>query len=59
MKHIAGSKVYLVLEDVDCPGSENYDLAPSHADIFAVSFLTRAQAPKQAQDVDLSDSFFV
>lgn len=55
---IAGGKVYPVPEVIDVPISEcEYDhLAQNHPTIFSVSVLTRAQARKKAQEVDLSDS---
>ena len=57
---IAGGKVHPSPEVVDLPISEpgNDDLANRHPDVFSVSVLTRAQARKQAQEVDLSDSLF-
>ena len=45
--------VYPSTEVVDIPIAES-----RHDDLFSVSVLTRAQARKQAQDVDLSDSVF-
>ena len=57
---IAGGKVYPSPEVVDIPivESRHDDLVQCHPDLFSVSLLTRAQARKQAQDVDLSDSVF-
>ena len=57
---IAGGKVYPSPEVVDTPIAESRhdDLFQCHPDLFAVRVLTRAQARKQAQDVDLSDSVF-
>ena len=58
---IAGGKVYPSPEVVDIPIAEprHDDLIEGHPDLFSVSVLTRAQARKQAQDVDLSDSVFL
>uniref|UniRef100_A0A671UCI0 Gypsy retrotransposon integrase-like protein 1 n=1 Tax=Sparus aurata TaxID=8175 RepID=A0A671UCI0_SPAAU len=57
---IAGGKVYPSPEVVDNPMAESRhdDLVQCHPDVFSVSVLTRGQARKQAQDVDLSDSVF-
>lgn len=57
---IAGGKVYPAPEVVVVPISESGhdDLAQRHPDVFTVSVLTRAQASKQAQVVDLSDLLF-
>ncbi|KAG7464302.1 Retrovirus-related Pol poly from transposon 297 [Solea senegalensis] len=57
---IAGGKVYPSPEVVDNPVAESRhdDLVQCHPDIFSVSVLTRGQARKQAQDIDLSDSVF-
>ena len=57
---IAGGKVYPSPEVVDIPIAESKrdHLVQCHPDLFSVSVLTRAQARKQTQDVDLSDSVF-
>nr|XP_043872779.1 uncharacterized protein LOC122761638 isoform X1 [Solea senegalensis] len=57
---IAGGEVYPSPEVVDNPVAEprHDDLVQCHPDVFSVSVLTRGQARKQAQDVDLSDSVF-
>ena len=58
--NIAGGKVYPSPEFVDIPIAESKrdHLVQCHPDLFSVSVLTRAQARKQTQDVDLSDSVF-
>ena len=58
--NIAGGKVYPAPKVVSVPidDSEPYDLVSHHPDVFKVSVLTRAQARKQAQEVELSDSLF-
>ena len=57
---IAGGKVYPSPEVVDNPMAESRhnDLVQCHPDVFSVGVLTRGQARKQVQDVDLSDSVF-
>ncbi|KAK0136879.1 hypothetical protein N1851_026962 [Merluccius polli] len=57
---IAGGKVYPTPEvvDIPIPTSGSDILAREHPDMFRVSVLTRAQARKQGQGVDLSDSLF-
>ena len=57
---IAGGKLYPTPEVVSVPidDSEPDDLVNHHPDVFKVSVLTRAQARKQAQEVELSDSLF-
>ena len=57
---IAGGKVYPSPEAVDNPIAESKhdDLVQRNPDMFSVSVLSSAQARKQAQDVDLSDSVF-
>ncbi|GLD63275.1 uncharacterized protein AKAME5_001491100 [Lates japonicus] len=55
---IAGGKVYPAPKVVDDPISqaEPSGMAQKHPSVFTVSVLTRAQARRQAQGVDLSDS---
>lgn len=57
---IAGGKVYPVPEVVctPIPESESDKIAIKHPQVFVASVTTRAQGRKQAQDVNLSDSFF-
>ena len=55
---LAGGKVYPVPEVVNIPIPDTDDLATNHARVFVASVLTRAQAHKQAHDVDLADSLF-
>ncbi|KAK0148503.1 hypothetical protein N1851_011158 [Merluccius polli] len=57
---IAGGKVYPAPEVVSVPidDSEPDDLVNHHPDVFKFSVLTSAQARKQAQEVELSDSLF-
>ena len=55
---IAGGKVYPAPEVVGVPFHDSGpdDLVNHHPDVFKVSVLTRAQAKKQTQEVELSDS---
>lgn len=57
---IAGGKVDPVPEVVDSPILESKpdDLAQKHPNVFPVSVLTRAQARKQVQNINLSNSVF-
>ena len=55
---IAGGKVYPVPEIVDFPIADADELAKNHPRVFVASVLTRAQANKQAHEVDLADSLF-
>lgn len=57
---IAGGKVFPDPEVVDTPipEVESDELVQKHPGVFSVSVLTRAQACKQTQGVDLSDSLF-
>lgn len=53
-----GRKVCPVPRVVGIPISE-HDLTQRHPGVFPVNVLTRAQACKRTQDVELSDSLFV
>ncbi|XP_049452217.1 uncharacterized protein LOC125900944 [Epinephelus fuscoguttatus] len=54
---IAGGKVYPVPKMVDVPIRESHDdVAIGHPDVFVASVLTRAQAHKNVQEVNLADS---
>lgn len=57
---IAGGKVYPGPEVVDTPilEAEPDELVQKQPEVFLVSVLTRAQARKQAQGMDISDSLF-
>ena len=55
---IAGGKVYPVPEIVDFPIADADELATNHPRVFVASVLIRAQANKQAHEVDLTDSLF-
>ena len=59
-KDIAGGKVYPSpkVADNHIAESRHDDLVQCHPDVFLASVLTWAQARKQAQDVDLSNSAF-